>query len=204
MSRILFVFAVLGFAGSLFYLSLFRVSDDSALRAPDAGTDLSSGVWYGDFSSESIPKATESSPDRKGPSDGYLRISPIAGISFLGEDAPKISGLTVSIGRGLYFFRFGDIFQNLSVEHGDFRIKVLGHGNFYVDTRDPKFPKIFSVSAFLTVDLLSKNESVTTAHVFPSTYFGYVPSYNTELKNADILRISTINTIRYVDLKDPK
>lgn len=55
----------------------------------------------------------------------------------------------------------------------------------------------------MTVGLLSDGKTVTTAHVFPSSYFGYVPSYNTELKNADILRISTINTIRYVDLKNP-
>jgi hypothetical protein len=99
MSRILFVFAVLVFAGSLSYLSLFRVSDDSALRAPDAGTDLSSGVWYGDFSSGSISKSAQSSSGSQGLSEGYLRISPIAGISFLSEDAPQISGLTVSIGK---------------------------------------------------------------------------------------------------------
>ncbi len=203
MSRILFVSAVLGFSGLLSYFSLFHASDDSALRVPDAGTDLSSGVWYAPFSSGSISKAEQGQADAAGLSEGYLRVSPIAGVSFSGA-APEIVGQTVSIGDGLYFFRFGDIFQSFSVEHPDFRIKTLGHGNFYVDTRNSKSPKIFSVSALLTVDLLSKNETVTTAHIFPSTYFGYVPSYNTELKNADILRISTINTIRYVDLRDPK
>lgn len=99
MRRILFVFAVLGFAGLLSYFSLFHVSDDSALRAPDAGTDLSSGVWYGDFSSGSISKSAQSSSGSQGLSEGYLRISPIAGISFLSEDAPQVSGLTVSIGE---------------------------------------------------------------------------------------------------------
>lgn len=107
------------------------------------------------------------------------------------------------IGKGAYFFSFGDIFQDISVENADFKIRTLGRGNFYVDSRNPASVKIFSVSALLTVDLVSNGKTVTTAHVFPSSYFGYVPSYNTELKNADILRISTINTIRYVDLKDP-
>lgn len=114
-----------------------------------------------------------------------------------------MKGKSLTIGKGAYFFSFGDIFQDVSVENSDFKIRTLGRGNFYVDSRNPASVKIFSVSALLTVDLLSNGNTVTTAHVFPSSYFGYVPSYNTELKNADILRISTINTIRYVDLKEP-
>ena len=76
-------------------------------------------------------------------------------MSFVSGDAPVLRGKTVTVGKGVYFFRLGDIFQNLSVEHPDFRIKTLGHGNFYVDARDAKNIKIFSVSALLTVDLLS-------------------------------------------------
>lgn len=203
MNRILFVLAVLGFSGLLSYFSLFRTPDEPAIRTGPIATDLSEGVRYVNFSSGTIDGADKSFSGRTIPKEGYLRLSPISGVSYSDGDVPKLQGKTVTIGKGLYFFRLGDIFQNVVVEHSDFRIKTLGRGNFYLDTRDPKNLKTFSVSALLMVDLLSGKNTVTTAHVFPSTYFGYVPSYNTELKDADILRISTINTIRYVDMKDP-
>ncbi len=203
MKRVLFVLAVLGFSGLLSYFSLFREPDAPALRSDTLGVDLTEGVRYVKFSTGSVDGADKSFSGKTVPKEGYLRLSPISGVSYEQGDVPKSMGKSVVIGKGLYFFSLGDIFQDVTVENPDFKIKTLGRGNFYVDSRNPASVKFFSVSALLTVDLVSSGKTVTTAHVFPSTYFGYVPSYNSELKNADILRISTINTIRYVDLKNP-
>lgn len=200
MNRLFFVLAILGLAGFLSYFSIFAVPAEPATRNAAVSVDLSDGIRYESFSTGAADGKTFTG--RSVPSEGYLRLSPIAGVSYAGGDVPKISGNSVSIGKGLYFFRLGDIFRDISVEHSDFRIRTIGRGNFYLDTRDPVMIKMFSVSALLAADLLSGKRTVTTAHVFPSTYFGYSPAYNTELKNADILRIATVNTIRYVDLKN--
>lgn len=76
-------------------------------------------------------------------------------MAFDAESPPKLTGKTIAIDKGLYFFRLGDIFKSVTVEHPDFRIRTLGHGNFYVDSRNPQEIKIFSVSALLLADLLS-------------------------------------------------
>lgn len=203
MKRALFVLAVLGFSGLISFFSIVAPHDEPALRSDPLGVDLAEGVRYVKFSTGSVDGEDKSFSGKAIPKEGYLRLSPISGVSYSLGDVPKLKGKSLTIGKGAYFFSFGDIFQDVSIENSDFKIRTLGRGNFYVDSRNPASVKIFSVSALLTVDLLSGGKTVTTAHVFPSSYFGYVPSYNTELKNADILRISTINTIRYVDLKDP-
>lgn len=203
MNRFLFVLAVLGFSGLLSYFSLFRVPEEPALRTASVGTDLSEGVRYVAFATGSIDGLEKSFSGKSVPKEGYLRLSPISGVSYSSGDVPRFSGKSVTIGKGLYFFRLGDVFEDVSVEHPDFRLGTLSRGNFYLDTRDPASIRMFSVSALLTAELLTDKKTVTTAYVFPSTYFGYVPKFNTELKDADILRVSTINTIRYVDLKDP-
>lgn len=203
MNRPLFVLAVLGFSGLLSYFSLFRAPEEPALRTAAIGVDLSEDVRYVAFSTGSVDGKEKSFSGKDVPSEGYLRLSPISGVSYSSGDVPRFAGKSVAIGKGLYFFRLGDVFEDVSVEHPNFRLQTLSRGNFYLDTRDPSAIKMFSVSALLTAELLADKKTVTTAYVFPSTYFGYVPKYNTELKDADILRVSTINTIRYVDLKEP-
>lgn len=202
MKRFFFLLAVFSFSGTLAFFSVVSPPETPALRSDPLQVDLSEGVRYVKFSTGSVDGEDKSFSGKNVPKEGYLRLSPISGVSYALGDIPKVSGKKISIGKGLYFFSLGDIFQDFSVEHPDFRIATLGRGNFYVDSRNPASVKMFSITALLAVDLLSGGKTVTTAHVFPSSYFGYVPSYNTELKNADILRISTINTIRYVDLKD--
>lgn len=215
MKRILFILTVLAVAAGISYLSFFDFPDGDLDRVANHGADLDDSVKFTEFSTG----AAKSFPGKKVPNAGYLRLSPISGVAYDAESPPKNLAKTVSIGKGLYFFRLGDIFKDVVVEHPDFRIRTLGRGNFYVDTRNPQELKIFSVSALLTADLLNPSDGspvpksktgatadprvVTTAHVFPSTYFGYDPSYNTQLKDADILRISTVNTVRYVDLREP-
>ncbi|MDQ1343850.1 MAG: hypothetical protein QG650_570 [Patescibacteria group bacterium] len=203
MNRFLFLFAILGFSGFLAYFSLFR-TPERALGSAAVGVDISDGVRYVKSSTGSIDGQDLSFSGKTIPKEGYLRLSPISGVAYSGSPAPKLVEKSVSIGKGLYFFRLGDVFQDIAVEHADFRIKTLSRGNFYVDSRNPELLKIFSVSALLTIDLLDSKKTVTTAYVFPSTYFGYVPSYNTQLKDADILRVSTVNTIRYLDLETPE
>ena len=91
MKRVLFVLAVLGFSGLLSYFSLFREPEAPALRSDTLGVDLADGVRYVKFSTGSVDGAEKSFSGKAVPKEGYLRLSPISGVSYAQGDVPKVS-----------------------------------------------------------------------------------------------------------------
>lgn len=81
-------------------------------------------------------------------------------------------------------------------------LSLKGRGVFLVDTTQ-KQVKIFSFDAFLNTDMVSgtKRTPISRFTLFPSLLFKHDPGNTLELKEADILRISIIDSIRYVDIK---
>ncbi len=198
MKRFLFFLSVIVFAAVFFAASVGGSKSESArLVVETPGVDLSLGVSILPFppNETSVSGATSSG--------GYLRLSPISGVSYLGKTPPAItgtsSGKTIRIGRGIYFFHLSDIFDRYSVTHESFRISQIGRGAFYVDTTNPEEIRIFSVSALLSQELLLRKKPIAEVAIFPSTYFGYSPRYNDRIAGADVLRVSQLNTLRYVD-----
>jgi hypothetical protein len=197
MRRLLFLFAVLGFSGTLLFFSLTSVPPP-ALSADLSGIDLSEDVRTEPFLLGSGSESEDSET-----AFSYLRLSPISGVSFSSgsvlTNSESGTGEVLKIGSGLYFFNLTDIFRNFTVEHSDFRISQIGRGAFFVDTRNTAEIRIFSLSALLDQELLVEGRTVTRVQIFPSTYFGYVPKYNAQLDSADVLRVATVNTLRYAD-----
>lgn len=82
MKRALFVLAVLGFSGLLSYFSVIAPPAEPALRSDPLGVDLAEGVRYVKFSTGSVGGESESFSGKAVPKEGYLRLSPISGVSY--------------------------------------------------------------------------------------------------------------------------
>lgn len=82
-------------------------------------------------------------------------------------------------------------------------IQPLERGVFLVDTTRGD-PVIFSFNSFLRIGLIEKGgeESATSLTLFPSLLFRYNQNNTINLRNADILRVSLINSLYYLDLKN--
>lgn len=78
MKRTLFVIAVLGFSGLLSYFSLFRPTEEPAIRGDVGGIDLSDGSRYVPFETGAIGSESASLSGKSVTDEGYLRLSPIA------------------------------------------------------------------------------------------------------------------------------
>jgi hypothetical protein len=85
---------------------------------------------------------------------------------------------------------------------GDITLRPKGRGVFLVDTNEIQ-TKIFSFDAFLETELVSgSNRShITQFTLFPSLLFKHDIKNTLGLKDADILRISIVDSIRYIDMK---
>lgn len=82
MKRALFVLAVLGFSGLISFFSIVAPHDEPALRSDPLGVDLAEGVRYVKFSTGSVDGEDKSFSGKAIPKEGYLRLSPISGVSY--------------------------------------------------------------------------------------------------------------------------
>lgn len=85
---------------------------------------------------------------------------------------------------------------------GDITLLPKGRGVFLIDTNNPQ-AKIFSFDAFLDTELVNGSGRAHIAQftLFPSLLFKHDSKNTLGLKEADILRISIVDSIRYVDIK---
>lgn len=77
-----------------------------------------------------------------------------------------------------------------------------GRGVFLVENTTEQ-TKVFSFDTFLDTELITEpnRTHVATFTLFPSLLFKHDAKNTLELKEADILRISLIDSIRYIDMK---
>lgn len=110
------------------------------------------------------------------------------------QDAEKVS---LEIGEGLYYFSFWDLNKGHTIKNSNFELSALSSGKFFIDTRDVKSYKIASFDSVLDVDLIAGGEVKTDVSVYPHMLFKFQPSRNKLLKNADLLRVDSLNSILY-------
>ena len=141
----------------------------------------------------------------------YLqRLSPIDSIYYRSEDAKplvlekKNGANIISFGSGLFFCNIQTGLERYEFRFGDLDFAPKGRGMFLVDTRNK--PKIYSFDAFLDISLINgvERSKIASFTLFPSLLFTHDPKNTPELKDADILRISLIDSIRYADMKTPR
>lgn len=137
----------------------------------------------------------------------YQSINPIDWVYYKAQNFKALRSATINwkttfkITKWEFVFVLNDIFSKYDIEADGFRISQLWKWMFYVNNTWER-AKIFSFNSLLNITLLSGKDKISTFELFPSLYFEYNPSYNSVLKNVDILRISTINRVVYIDWKE--
>ena len=139
----------------------------------------------------------------------YLhRFSPIDAIYYRsGDNKPLVLEKKervniITFGSGLFICNIQTGLEKYEFHLDDMTLIPKGRGVFLVDTTHEQ-TEIFSFDTFLDTELVS---GTTRSHIanftlFPSLLFKHDPRNTIELKGADILRISLIDSIRYVDVK---
>lgn len=137
----------------------------------------------------------------------YQSINPIDGIYYksnLLKEAVSIkkdsAWINIKIKEWQYIFSLNDVFQKYEIISDNFKISQLGKGLFFVDNTKNNY-KVYSLNSILSIKLLEWNKAPIDFKLFPSLLFKYNPSYNSILRWADILRISMIDSIYYLDFK---
>lgn len=139
----------------------------------------------------------------------FQKLSPIDGIYYFSneKDAIKItkdkdSKTIITLWEWIFIFSLNDIFNNYEINSPFLKIKQSQKWLFVVNNIKDDY-KVYSYNAILDVFLLNeKNKEITNFQLFPSLLFIYKPGYNEQVRNADLLRISTINKIYYFDSKN--
>jgi hypothetical protein len=110
----------------------------------------------------------------------------------------------VTFSSGVFVCNIQTGLEKYEFHLGDITLIPKGRGVFLIDTTQEQITT-FSFDAFLETKLVSgKNRApVTNFTLFPSLLFRHNPKNTLELKEADILRISIIDSIRYLDMKTP-
>ncbi len=140
----------------------------------------------------------------------YHQFSPIDGIYYRSDTPNPITKKIewdkqiISLGTGVFICNFSDVLVKYEIRIPDAIIEPLERGVFLVDTTG-KEQTIFSFNTFLQIGLLEKKQIIPTVqfNLLPSLLFKFDPTNTSELKNADIIRIATIHSIRYMDFKNP-
>ena len=142
----------------------------------------------------------------------YQKLSPIDGIYFHSESRNPISvhkdgnHVTITVAEGVYVFVLNDIFNTYEIRSDSVRIAPLGAGTFLFNNT-PDMPanvgagRIFSLSSLLGISLMDHDAVVAHFTLFPSSLFSFDPRFSSDLKGADLIRIATVNSVRYVDME---
>ncbi len=135
----------------------------------------------------------------------YRKLSPVDGVYTIGQESLSVEatsgGTRIRVGEGQYVFAFTDPYRSYEIVTDHLVIRQLGTGAFFLDERQDRHA-VYSMSALLDIGLLSDaGEAVTRFTLFPTLLFSYEPRYARSLRDADLLRISTILPIASLDAK---
>ena len=139
----------------------------------------------------------------------YQKLSPIDGIYYFSNDKnplkitkTKDSKTSISLWEGIFIFSLNDTFNNYEINSPFLKINQVQKWFFVVNNIKDNY-KVYSYNSILNIFLLDNNlKEITNFQLFPSLLFVYNPEYNDQVRNADLLRISTIDKIYYFDAKN--
>lgn len=209
MKKTLSIFFIVLITSLLVFASFSGKNDTTPAAVQSLKIDLEDGQKiYSIEKQDNTHRFVESSGALAVGQNGYYRLSPVDGIYFRSGD-PKSIKLTEKSGRrtitfpnGLFICSFLSPLVSTEISLPGGRIRPVGPGVFAVSVADDQI-QILSISAFIDSDLLSPdNKKITSFRLFPSFLFSYHPENNQDLVAADIVRIATIDSIRYLDVKD--
>lgn len=166
----------------------FRWDESKKAFAADADTSLARGVTRGIY---------------------YEKITPVDGIYYRAVSraaskpvkfTQKGDTVTIELKHGVFVCDLQSSILRYEIRMDGLVLRPTGRGVFIVDLTQPE-PTVYSYNSFLKADLLDVDGSISTQFtLFPSLLFRYDPSNTSELKKADLIRVATIDTIRFVDI----
>jgi hypothetical protein len=138
----------------------------------------------------------------------YHRFSPVDGIYYKSDDirpftlSKKEGTNNITFGSGIFICNIQTGIEKYTFHVNDIVFTPKSRGVFLVDTTHIG-TTILPLDTFLDIEILEAwKERVVSFTLFPSLLFTHDQSHNTELKDVDILRMSVIDSIRFVDLQN--
>ncbi len=196
--------AIILISGFLIYTS-FNMRNFNRINEQDFSDILSSWQQLYKYDNASKVFILADNEINQGEDIFYKKINPIDGIYFISKEKDPINinkikswEIHITIKEWIYFFVLNDIFNKYFIGSENLSIEQLWKGLFLFNNISWE-QKVLSYNSFLKLNLITNNNIDGSFQLFPSLFFNYNPTYNSEIKNADILRISTINNIYYVD-----
>lgn len=205
MKKIFFIFAILLGLGILMLLSFSKESTIQTLPV----VDIDFSEWIKSFVWDQKQKTFIHSVEIwKKDNFYYQQISPIDGIYYISDlknpflQTKKDNVNIMTFGSGLFICNIQTGLELYEFHVDDLIIRPKGRGVFLIDTSSAQ-KHIFSFDTFLDVELVHPKiwSHIAQFTLFPSLLYKHDTNNTLWLKEADILRISIVDSIRYIDIK---
>lgn len=211
MKKFIFILVVLAWSGILILLSFSR--EGKGVKSPDTHIDFREWerLYFWDTDKKTFTE-TDFVSKKISPDTLYFRqFSPVDGIYYRSWDKnpfaieKKSNTNIITFGSGLYICSLRSGLEQYEFHINDLSISPKGRGVFLVDTAKEQV-SVFPFDIFLEMGLVGqkKQSHVTDFTLFPSLLFKHDIQNTKDLIWSDILRISFLDSIRYVDMKTPE
>lgn len=134
---------------------------------------------------------------------GWVSAYPISPYDVMYSQNKNFSVLdtgTIQIQQWQFLIDVRDATQKYSVSHQYFDVNFVGFWEVFIDTTDPKNFTVLSLNNTLSLSLkdgAENSEKVTDVYLYPHMYIKFNPSRNKFLKNADLVRVSSVFSLDY-------
>jgi hypothetical protein len=211
MKKFVFILGILLGTGVLILLSFSRETPPEATNIVDIDFSEGEKIYHFSDKTQSFEKTDFLGLKRQSGAFYLHQLSPIDGIYYTSESTTPLvfertEGKTiVTFGTGLFICTLQTGLESYEFHLNDITLIPKGRGTFLINTQKKQL-EVFSFNTFLETSLVtgSKRSPVTSFTLFPSLLFTHDPKNTRGLKEADLLRISIIDAIRYVDMKTPE
>ena len=137
-----------------------------------------------------LSSASEVLPDTSGLS--FERFTDVDSIYFAPWSEYERDEKRIVVWKWEFIIRLESLGQNYSVVGDFFDISSLEAGSIYINTQDEKNHVFLSLDTLVNVWLTDDNQDITYVDLYPHMYLRLNPSRIQFLKNADLVRISSV------------
>lgn len=106
----------------------------------------------------------------------------------------------IEIGQGEFFVDIRDTNTFYTLSNTDFSIDIVWLGKLYIDTTNPSQYEIISFNSIIPIALKDEKTNLTVTDVFlyPHMKLVFNPNRNPFMKQADLVRISSVFSLSYL------